>query len=184
MFHLADFRADVDIAESIGVAADKSTLVRMYQEKLQVPAWIVADSTFVTCGAEARLVSFLEISLVKGVADWELFEMILMVLHLGSHMLTYGDDVDRSKSSTLLRHSFEWIVMTQTGCALTWDDFEVVRKVGSLLRIISGRSVLREGIILDRNSFPVGYPSPSKFSMTAGTSGRSHYKKKNGVVER
>lgn len=53
LFDLADFRADVFIAESTGVTAAKSTLVRIYQDKFQVLVWFSVDRTFVTSGAEA-----------------------------------------------------------------------------------------------------------------------------------
>lgn len=93
----------------------------------------------------AWFVSFQELWLVEGLGDWDMVETAVMKAHFSAHSFSYGDEADQCESSTRLRHPFKWMIINQTGRALTWDDFEVVRisrKHGSLSDLTSGRAVL------------------------------------------
>lgn len=66
LFFLSDYRADVNFAVLTNISASKSTLVRLYQSRYQVPTWYAVDRTFVENSSVAWLISFLELWLVEG----------------------------------------------------------------------------------------------------------------------
>lgn len=50
------------------------------------------------------------------------------------------------------------MIITQTGCALKWDDFETIgisQKAGSVLKLPSGVVVLQSDIRVDVTRFPL-----------------------------
>lgn len=101
---MADFRSDVSLADSTGVSAANSTLIRMHQGQYQVPALFAVDSSFVECSHVAWLVAFLELWLVEGVGDWDLVEIAIMKAHLGAHRFIYGDDTDQIEASASMSY--------------------------------------------------------------------------------
>lgn len=106
--------------------------------------------------AVAGLASTLEMLLVQGLGKFGDIEDAVMTSYL-SLSYVYGDDADRSESSSRVRHQSGWMILKQNGRVLTWLYFEITRvsrKQGSLLSLKSAHDIFKSGVKLAVSRLP------------------------------